>query len=72
MIRTSQKNKEADCFVCYSENITTYKLYGRKLLSENFKDFLYLREMRHMTNFFIVMLLCAEIVTAKFLRHLHL
>ena len=37
MNQTPQKNRDIDCFVCFSSNVTSFKLSGRKLLNENFK-----------------------------------
>ncbi|KAL5013812.1 hypothetical protein ScPMuIL_008082 [Solemya velum] len=32
------KNRDIDCFVCFSANVTSFKLCGKKLMDENFKD----------------------------------
>ncbi|KAL5011524.1 hypothetical protein ScPMuIL_010075 [Solemya velum] len=35
---TPHKNRDIDCFVCFSANVTSFKLCGKKLMNENFKD----------------------------------
>ncbi|KAL5017472.1 hypothetical protein ScPMuIL_007061 [Solemya velum] len=35
---TPQKNRDIDCFVCFSANVTFFKLCGTKLMDENFND----------------------------------
>ena len=35
---TPHKNRDIDCFVCFSTDVTSFKLCGRKLINENFKD----------------------------------
>lgn len=35
---TPHKNRDIDCFVCFSTNVTSYTLCGRKLMNENFQD----------------------------------
>lgn len=35
---TPHKNRDIDCFVCFSANVTSFKLCGKKLMDENFKD----------------------------------
>ncbi|CAG2188524.1 unnamed protein product [Mytilus edulis] len=38
MNQTPHKDRDIDCFVCFSSNITAFKLSGRKLINEDFKE----------------------------------